>query len=165
MLVVRFSGPHKFYRMAGWSGKDQKMSDPYGCWWVDEAALTAVYSKIERLDMYEGWIPTEILSQIKSLPLHYRALTAVCKNWNDFREQVMLELPVNEELVGLWGSIAPQPLIDPKPHVRLRALRKMPWLPGGVDQVYFKSAPKAERDAGRGRSSINPFWVRWINLW
>jgi hypothetical protein len=130
------------------------MADPYGPWWVDETALSSIYSKIARLDMFEGWMPPEILARIKSLPMHYRALAAICENWNDFREQVMLELPSQEELIGLCGPTAPQPLRDSMD----RASRHTPWLPGGVEQVFFKRATRTEKN-------INPLWVHWVNLW
>lgn len=152
--VFKFKGPHKFYRVAGWDETKSRMADPYGCWWVDETALAAVYSQIARLDMFEGWMPPEILAHVKSLPMHYRALTAVCEDWNDFREQVLLELPSNEVLIGLAGAVEPQPLRSSMD----RASRKTPWLPGGVDQVFFKRATKDEKN-------INPFWVRWVKLW
>ena len=154
MTVMRYKGPHTFYRVAGWDETKSKMADPYGCWWIDEAVLGAIYSKIARLDMYEGWIPPDLLNRIKSLPMHYRALTAVCTDWNDFREQVALKLPHGEEIIGLSGGIAPQPLRGSMD----RNSSKTPWLPGGLEQVFFKRANAIE-------NNINPLWVHWIKLW
>lgn len=157
--VVKFKGPHTFYRMAGWNEKDQKMADPWGCWWIEEQTLHAIYTKISRLDMFEGWMPPDMLRRVKSLPMHYRALTAVCTDWNDFREQIELRLPANEELIGLCGMVAPQPLkstMNPKS-------RKAPILPGGIEQVYFKRGNANRKNIIA--PNINPFWVRWIKLW
>lgn len=159
MTVVRFKGPHTFYRMAGFDEKKREMTDPYGAWWIDEDVLTAMYSKISRFDMFEGWVPPEYLARMKSLPMHYRALAAICENWNDFREQVKLELPPGEAVVGLAGVIARQPLRD----TMSRTSPKTPWLPGGVEQVYFKQPPKKVRNPNLP-GTINPFWVHWIKL-
>ena len=152
--VVKFKGPHTFYRVAGWDETKSRMADPYGCWWIDEKALQTIYTKISRLDMFEGWMPPDLLKRVRSLPMHYRALAAICTNWNDFREQVELRLPVNEELIGLCGMVAPQPVkssMNPQSG-------KTPILPGGLEQVFFKRGNAKERN-------INPFWVRWIKLW
>jgi len=154
MAVMRFKGPHEFYRTAGWDETKGKMADPYGCWWIDETALTAMYSKIGRLDMFEGWMTPDVLARIKSLPLHYRALAAICEDWNDFREQLKLILPQGEELTGLCGTVAPQPLKS----TMSRTFSKTAWLPGGSEQLFFKRGTASERN-------INPLWVHWINLW
>ena len=152
--VVRFKGPHTFYRVAGWDETRGKLTDPYGCWWIDETTLNTIYAKIARLDMFTKWMPPDVLSRIRTLPLHYRALTAVCEDWNDFREQVVLNLPPNEDLIGLCGTIAPQPLRSSMDH----ASRNTPWLPGGVEQIFFKRASATEKN-------INPLWVHWVKLW
>ena len=152
--VIKFKGPHTFYRVAGWDETKKRMADPYGCWWIDETALQAIYTKIARLDIYKGWMPPDMLRRIQSLPMHYRALTAVCTDWNDFREQIELKLPANEELIGLCGMVAPQPV---KSSMNSQS-RKTPILPGGFEQVFFKRGNAKEKN-------INPFWVRWIKLW
>jgi hypothetical protein len=154
MMVVRYKGPHSLYRVAGWDETRGKMADPYGCWWIDETALRKIYSRIARFEMFEGWIPPDIMTRVKSLPMHYRALTAVCEDWNDFREQVVLKLPHGEEITGLCGAIASQPLRSRMD----RKSRKTPWLPGGLNQVYFKRASVTEHN-------INPLWVHWFKLW
>ncbi|MGH8502223.1 MAG: hypothetical protein ACREVE_07065 [Gammaproteobacteria bacterium] len=155
MSVVRFKGPHTFYRVAGWDETKGKMADPYGCWWLDETSLHTIFAKIERLDMFEGWMPADVLSRAKSLPLHYRALTAVCEDWNDLREQVVLTLPHGQELTGLCGRIASQPLRSSLS----RSSPKTPWLPGELEQVFFKRAIRREE------RNINPLWVHWVQLW
>lgn len=152
--VVKFTGPHTFYRVAGWDETSKQMCDPYGCWWIDEQALKDIYAKIARLDMFEGWMPPEMLQRAQSLPMHYRALTAVCRDWNDFQEQIALKLPPNEVLTGLCGAVAPQPL---RSTMDVQS-RKTPMLPGGLEQVFFKRATPSERN-------MNPFWVHWIRLW
>jgi len=140
----------------GGMGRDKgKMADPYGCWWLDEASLHTIFAKIERLDMFEGWMPADVLSRAKSLPLHYRALTAVCEDWNDLREQVVLTLPHGQELTGLCGRIASQPLRSSLS----RSSPKTPWLPGELEQVFFKRAIRREE------RNINPLWVHWVQLW
>jgi hypothetical protein len=159
MVVTRFKGPHTFYRMAGFDETKGQMADPYGAWWVDQDVLTSMFSKINRFDMFQGWVPAEHLARMKSLPMHFRALAAICENWNDFREQVKLELPEGEAIVGLAGTVAPQPVRD----TMSRTSRKTPWLPGGVEQVYFKQPPKDRRN-DKQPGSINPFWVHWIKL-
>ena len=83
-----------------------------------------------------------------ALPVHYRALTAVCNDWNDLREQFELVLPVGEEIVGLTGKAAPQPLADTMD----RRSRTVPWLPGGAEQVFLPGP-------------INPLSVYKVNLW
>jgi len=113
LKIVKFTGPHTFYRVAGWDETGKRMGDPYGCWWIDENALKDIYVKIARLDMFEGWMPPDILQHAQSLPMHYRALTAVCQDWNDFREQVALKLPPNavssQNLSGIVKLNVPHP--------------------------------------------------------
>jgi len=153
IAVTRFRGPHSFYRMAGFDETRGAMTTPYGSWWVDESALASIYARINRYDIFEGWVPAAHLAQMKSLPVHYRALAAICEDWNDFREQVKLTIPAGEELTGLTGTVAPQPVRSSMD----RASRKTPWLPGMLEQVYFKRGTATE-------ASINPFWVHWVKL-
>jgi hypothetical protein len=153
--VIEFKGPHSFYRVAGRDEGRQRMADPYGCWWIDETALAQIATQISRLDQFEGWMSPEQLRLVQSMPLHYRALTAICEDWNDFREQVVMRLPPGETIVGLTGSTAPQPVRSTLD----RQSRQTLWLPGGLEQVYFKRGNRG------GTAGINPLWVYFEKLW
>lgn len=162
--VERFTGPHKLYRMSGLMEKPggiRQPTDPYGSWWVDEEVLRQIYNKISRFDMYEGWMRPELLADIQSLPTHYRALLAVCQNWNDLSEQVALVIPEHQDIIGLCGPTQKQPLRDNMD----RKSRNTPWLPGGFEQVYFKVDTDAKRKGLKWQTSINPFWVYFEKLW
>jgi hypothetical protein len=146
--VVRFKGPHRFYRAAGWDTKNNAMASAYGGWWVDEAILSQIGNRIQQ---FEGWLPPNSLHQ--AWPAHYRGMTALCEDWNDMREMYKLDLPPGEEIIGLVGPTAPQP--------RLSTLnansRATPMFRGEGEQVYFKRT--------RNLNSINPLWIYPIRLW
>ncbi len=146
--VVRFIGPHRFYRAAGWDTKRSRMASAYGSWWADEQALVAIANRIER---FEDFLPPELLK--RAWPAQYRGAAALCEDWNDMREMFRLELPPREELTGVVGLASEQPL-----HSTMDRLdRRTPMLPGGLEQVYFKRTPTL--------SAINPLWVHAEPLW
>lgn len=146
--VVRFIGPHRLYRAAGWDAKSGRMASAYGSWWSDENALVQIAARIER---FEGFLPPELLK--RAWPAQYRGAAALCEDWNDMREMFRLDLPAREELTGVVGLAAEQPqrsTMDP-------AQRRTPMLPGGGEQVYFKRTASL--------SAINPLWVYAEHLW
>jgi hypothetical protein len=146
--VMRFTGPHRLYRAAGWDATRGQMAAAYGSWWADEATLAAIGS---RIDKFEGWLPKELLR--KAWPAQYRGAAALCEDWNDMREMFKLELPAGEEIVGLVGPAAPQP----KKSTMNRSSHTTPMFTGGAEQVYFKRTPTL--------NSINPLWVYPVRLW
>ena len=95
-----------------------------------------------RLDQFEGWLPADEL--LKAVPAQYRAVAAICRDWNDLSEIWELSLPSREVLQGLVGQTLEQPEyshLDPRQ-------RTTPMLAGGAEQVFFKVK--------------NPFWVRRV---
>ena len=146
--VVRFKGPHRFYRAAGWDLTKRTMASAYGSWWADELILVQIGNKIEH---FENWLPKDLLH--KAWPAQYRGITALCEDWNDMREMFKLELPLGEELTGLVGLAAPQPktsTMDP-------SARTTPMFTGGGEQVYFKRTHTL--------NALNPLWVYPVRLW
>ncbi|MBI5256548.1 MAG: hypothetical protein HY855_08620 [Burkholderiales bacterium] len=146
--VVRFIGPHRLYRAAGWDAKSGRMASAYGSWWADEHALAQIGARIER---FEGFLPPELLK--RAWPAQFRGAAALCEDWNDLREMFRLDLPPREELTGVVGLAAPQPqrsTLDP-------AQRRTPLLAGGGEQVFFKRTPAL--------NAINPLWVHAETLW
>jgi hypothetical protein len=145
--VVRFSGPHRLYRAAGWDANSAQVS-AYGSWWVDESVLVAIGN---RLTQFERWLPEDLLR--RAWPAHYRGAAALCEDWNDMRGMFALDLPPGADLTGLVGIAAPQPqrsTMNP-------SSRTTPMLAGGAEQVYFKRTQTL--------NSINPLWVHSIHLW
>jgi hypothetical protein len=146
--VVRFAGPHTLYRAAGWDSTHRKMASAYGSWWADAVALTQIG---HRITMFEKWLPPDLLR--RAWPVQYRGMAALCEDWNDMREMFQLDLPQNDELIGLAGIAAPQPRLS----TMNSAARKTPMLQGGGEQVYFKKTGTL--------NSVNPLWVRSALLW
>jgi hypothetical protein len=133
--VFRYRGPHRFYRAAGKDAKG-RMASAYGGWWVDETVLMQIYG---RLDQYKGWLDDRVLKS--AMPAQYRALTALCEDWNDMREVFVLELPGTDEVEAIAGPTKPQPQrssLNP-------ALPTTPMLRGGAEQIFMKVK--------------NPLWV------
>ena len=148
LKVIKFKGPHNFYRAAGWDSTKGELASAYGGWWADESELVKINS---RLSMFENWLPKELMR--KALPAQYRGATALCEDWNDMREMFKLVLPVSDEIIGLVGIAAKQPLnskYDPRSP-------NTPMLPGGAEQVFFKKT--------KTLNSINPLWVHSERLW
>ncbi|HTZ58691.1 MAG TPA: hypothetical protein VMB49_11360 [Acidobacteriaceae bacterium] len=145
--VVRFTGPHELYRAAGWDAK-KVLASAYGSWWADAAVLASIGRQIVQ---FEGWLPKNLLR--KAWPVQYRGAAALCEDWNDMREMFKLELPADQELVGLAGLSAPQP----RKSSMDSSLRKTPMLKGGGEQVYFKRTATL--------NSVNPLWVFPTQLW
>jgi hypothetical protein len=145
--VIRFKGPHRFYRAAGWDSKNNAMASAYGGWWVDEMILAQIGNKINQ---FENWLPKNLLAQ--SWPVQYRGMTALCEDWNDMREMYKLELPTGDEITGLVGPAAPQPKLS-----SMSPSRTTPMFRGEGEQVYFKRS--------HNLNSINPLWVYLVRLW
>jgi hypothetical protein len=146
--VVRFDGPHRFYRAAGWDATRNTMATAYGSWWVDELALIRIGNTLQQ---FERWLPKALLQ--KAWPAQYRGMSALCEDWNDMREMFKLDLPSGHQITGLVGPAAPQPrtsTLDP-------TSRTTPMFKGGGEQVYFKRTATA--------NSVNPLWVHAVVLW
>lgn len=146
--VVRFRGPHRFYRAAGWDAKKGGMASAYGSWWADEAVLARIGGTLHQ---FENWLPQSLLN--KAWPAQYRGLSALCEDWNDMREMFKLELPAGDEITGLVGPAAPQPR---KSSMNPNSTTT-PMFKGSGEQVYFKST--------HGVNSLNPLWVYPVRLW
>lgn len=128
-VVTRFTGPEVFYRAAGEDASGRTARAYAGAWWVAESVLVELYRKLAQ---YEGFLPQSMLRQ--ALPLQYRAVTALCEDWNNMREIYRLSLPDGETLEGLVGPTKEQPqrsTMDPSDPTT-------PWLRGGAEQVYIK---------------------------
>ena len=146
--VVRFTGPHRLYRAAGWDAPRGTMATAYGSWWADELTLARIGSSLQQ---FERWLPKDLLQ--RAWPVQYRGMSALCEDWNDMREMFKLELPSSDQITGLVGAAAPQPQtssMDP-------TSRTTPMFKGGGEQVYFKKTPTA--------NSVNPLWVHPVVLW
>lgn len=137
--VYEFKGPERFLRAAGFSKSRRGLANPWGEWWTPKEVLTRISM---RLEQFEGWLPADELR--KAVPARYRALAAICRDWNDLSEVWELSLPSGEVLQGLVGQALEQPEyshLDPKQ-------RTTPMLAGGAEQVFFKIK--------------NPLWVQRV---
>ena len=142
--VVRYVGPHRFYRAAGKDANGDLANAYSGRWWADENVLIQIAN---RLATAENWMTSGELK--RAWPAQYRALMALSRDWNDMSEIFQLELPAGATLEGLAGTAREQPEFSVKdPLGRHRPNR---FLTGGAEQVYFKVK--------------NPFWVRRVHLW
>ena len=125
-------------------GGQMTLADAYsGKWWVDESVLVQIAGRLERA----GWLTDTERRQ--AWPAQYRALTALCDDWNDMSEMFALELPLDEHIEGLVGVVKDQPQFSPKDPQRRSDARRI--LPGGAEQVFFKVK--------------DPTWVRQVHLW
>jgi hypothetical protein len=137
--VCEFKGPEKFLRAAGLSKSRGRLANPWGEWWTPREVLTRINM---RLAQFEGWLPATELR--RAVPAQYRALAAICRDWNDISEVWELFLPAGEVLQGLVGQALEQPEyshLDPKQ-------RATPMLAGGAEQVFFKVK--------------NPLWIKRV---
>ena len=141
MTVYTYQGPHRFLRAAGASSSGRPASH-YGDWWVDQSVFLKMAGKMEQ---WEGWLTEAEIRQMTKE--NYRAITAICRDWNDFREMVILDLPAGEQLEGLVGPVQPQPEYS----IRSADHDVNRYFIGGAEQVYF--------------GWKNPFWVKSIPLW
>jgi len=138
--VYEFKGPQKFLRAAGYSKSQGGLANPWGEWWTPEEVVAGIDMHLEQ---FEGWLSANELR--RALPARYRAVAAICRDWNDFSEVWELSLPSGEVLQGLAGQTKEQPEhshLDPNK-------RTTPMLLGGAEQVFFKVK--------------NPFWVQRIH--
>jgi hypothetical protein len=145
--VVRFAGPHRLYRAAGWDTLRGRQATPHGSWWADEQALVRLG---ERLPQFEACLPPGLAH--RAWPAPYRGAAALCEDWDEMREFFRLELPPGEELVGVAGLALP-----PLRTGSQARQRRTPMLPGGGEQIFFKRTPQL--------SPINPQWVYAETLW
>ena len=123
------------------AGNDDRgrSASAYRGYWVRSSSLLPLYAK---LSQFEGWLTDQELSA--QAEWRYRALTAVCLNWNDFSEFAELQLPRGESLTCLIGPAAPQPVRS-----TLSILAPTtPILRGGMEQIFFRGG------------DANPLWVR-----
>lgn len=142
--VHRYTGPHRFYRAAGNTAAGRLARAYGGEWWADESVLIDIAQKLERAKYW-----TSATERQRAWPAQYRALTALCGDWNDMSEMFKLELPPGEQIEGLAGPAKEQPEFSATdPHARHNANRV---LVGGAEQVFFKVK--------------NPLWVHKVNLW
>lgn len=132
--VVRFHGGERFYRAAGLKGNGA-LASAYGQWWVHQSVLAAIRA---RLEQFEGWLPASMLRD--AVPARYRALAAICRDWNDLSEVVCLEVPADKAIEALAGTTAPQPIDAARRHDP-----NVATLPGGAEQCFIKA--------------VNPLWV------
>lgn len=133
--VYRYTGPHRFYRAAGRTAKGD-LASPYGGWWADEKVLIGIAANLEK---FEGWLTAGEINA--AWPAQYRALTALCTDWNDMSETFCLDLPAGEQVEAMAGVTREQPresTLDP-------SLSTSPMLRGGAEQVFMKVK--------------NPLWV------
>lgn len=140
VAVYEFKGPERFLRAAGYSKSRGGLANPWGGYWTPQEVLTRMRM---RLDQYEGWLSVDEL--LKAVPAQYRALAAICRDWNDLSEIWELSLPSGEVLQGLVGRTREQPEYS---HLD-RKQRRTPMLAGGAEQVFFKVK--------------NPFWVHRVS--
>jgi hypothetical protein len=139
--VFRFDGPHRFFRAAGWDSTKGRLASPYGAFWIDEAALSAL---VQKLEMYRGWLPNDELRRAHSA--RYRAMAAICEDWNDLGEVFEMSLPPGQALEGLAGITKEQP----QRSTMDASQRTTPMLAGGAEQIFIKVK--------------NPLWVRQTSL-
>jgi hypothetical protein len=139
--VARYTGPHRFLRAAGRDASGS-LADAYsGTWWADEAVLFQIAG---RLSTAQLWMTAD--ERQRAWPAQYRALMALCEDWNDMSEIFALEIPAGETLEGLVGPAAAQPEFSVKDPLGRHNPRRV--LSGGAEQVFFRVK--------------NPFWVREI---
>lgn len=156
--VASYTGPHRFYRAAGRNAAGELSRAYGGAYWADENVLVAIAKRLER----GFWLTTN--EQQAAWPAHYRALTALSRDWNDMSEMFVLSLPEGEMLDGLCGPAKAQPEFskdsalgrhspsrtfvggDSKSRRLLNYLGDDP-----IEQVFFKVK--------------NPFWIERVQLW
>lgn len=132
------TGPETLLRAVG-QNESGKLANPYAGYWVRDSILAPIY---RRLGQFDGWLQQQDLSAMAEW--RYRALTAVCINWNNFSEFAELRLPAGETVPCLIGPVAPQPL-----HQSMdRALATTPVMRGGAEQIFFRGG------------DASPFWIR-----
>lgn len=144
LQVYSYSGPHRFYRAAGLNAVGRQARAYGGEWWADEGVLIEIARRLERS---KYWV-THAERQ-KAWPAQYRALTALCEDWNNMDEIFALELPAGDQLEGLAGTAREQPefsIYDPRGRHHPDRI-----LVGGAEQVFFKVK--------------NPLWIHKVNLW
>src|SRR4249920_901983 len=79
--VVRFVGPHRLLRAAGWDATSSRPGTTQGSWWADEQALATLGA---RIPPFEASLPAEL--QRHTWTAAQRALATLCESWSDLRE-------------------------------------------------------------------------------
>lgn len=142
--VYKYKGPHYFYRAAGVNAAGRLGRAYGGEWWADESALMEIAQNLERA---KYWMTKS--ERERAWPAQYRALTALCEDWNDMNEMFKLALPPGEEIEGLVGPAKEQPeysVYDPMGRHNPNRI-----LVGGAEQVFFKMK--------------TPLWIQRVLLW
>jgi len=142
--VLRYVGPHRFYRAAGRNANGESAAAYSGQWWADETVLLQIGSHLEVAQL---WMSSD--ERLRAWPAQYRALTALSGDWNDMSEMFVMELPAGEELEGLVGPAREQAEFSAKDPLGRHDANRV--LPGGAEQIFFKVK--------------NPLWVRRVHLW
>ena len=142
--VYTYTGPHNFYRAAGLNASGRLGRAYGGEWWADESVLIEIAQKLQRA---EYWMTQS--ERQKAWPAQYRALTALCEDWNDMSEMFKLELPAGESIEGLAGPAKEQPEFSATAPHGLHNPNRI--LIGGAEQVFFKVK--------------NPLWIQKVQLW
>lgn len=148
--VVRFVGPHRLLRAAGWDATSGRPGANQGSWWADEQALALIGA---RLPQFEASLPPEL--QRNPWSAAQRGLATLCEDWAELREILRLDLPAREELTGVVGLAAVAPrrggagVARPGP--------AMPPATEGAELAFFKRSASL--------SAINRVWIHAERLW
>lgn len=145
--VVRFVGPHRLLRAAGWDMRSSRPAANQGSWWADEQWLSLAGT---RMPQFETLLPAELQRHAWTAP--QRGLASLCEDWAEMRDIFRLDLPAREELTGVVGLAAQAPR-------RASASSTMPALPQGEggELAFFKRSASL--------SAINSLWVHAERLW
>lgn len=127
--VYRFTGPARLIRGTGADSKGTMARAYGGAFWVDERVFSIIDAN---LSQYVGWLSAKELASAERAK--YRALTAVCEDWNDLREYHEMRVPEGETFDGLAGAIRKQPIQSKMD----AANAKTPMLTGGFEQIFLK---------------------------
>jgi hypothetical protein len=129
LRVCIYSAPHLFVRFHGASAKCPIHRPNY---WADGTVVGSVFGRANQFAGMRGMTDLEIAKIAKS---YYREITAICRNWNDLKDNELwkIELRGGEVVAGLEGPAGSQPTFaattaEAASHTRL---------PGGATQVYL----------------------------
>jgi len=134
--VYVYHGPGLLIRATGSDAYGKPAAAYGGGYWAEGSILSQVDANLDR---FVGWLTAKTIAESKRL--QFRALTALCEDWNDLSEFHQMEVPEGEVFEALAGPVKSQPLqskLDAKASTT-------PMLRGGFDQVFLKVR--------------NPFWI------
>jgi hypothetical protein len=130
-------GPDILMRAVGRNEIGQ-LGNAYRGYWVRQSTLMGIS---RNLGQFEGWLTSQELSA--QAETRYRALAAICLNWNDFNEFAEMQVPLGQSIPCLIGPVAAQPV-----HSSMNPTDpKTPILRGGAEQIFIRSGDS------------NPLWV------